>query len=196
MADEAASHPPQAAAEDCHLLALPPELLNYIYELTLLNEEQAIDADFEVTTYAKADLTQPPLTRVNREHRQVTLPIFYGQNSFRLGLNFCGQQAFDRWMHGIGDRAHLLRRVELSMCDTHGIFVLLETPAGQPATVRIVGRNPEGKIGEQCFLNARLSRRIRTERMRATLEGAETMGLGPRDYIAVVRRLMRGTAHA
>ena len=31
-------------------------------------------------------LAQPPLTRVDRAIRQETLPIFYGRNTFQLGL--------------------------------------------------------------------------------------------------------------
>ncbi|TKA83340.1 hypothetical protein B0A55_00622 [Friedmanniomyces simplex] len=74
-----------------HLLALPPELRNRIYELVLV-AENALIYYYYLSLHKNIGSTvpqarQPALTRVSKELRHQALAIFYGQNTFDITLH-------------------------------------------------------------------------------------------------------------
>ncbi|KAK5714263.1 hypothetical protein LTR17_017269 [Elasticomyces elasticus] len=69
----------------CPLLDLAAELRNQIFALAVVEPEpQHLFRLESAADGLKASFQQPALARVNRQIRSETLPIFYGQNVFRL----------------------------------------------------------------------------------------------------------------
>ena len=69
----------------CHLLELPPELREAIYAFALVSYKPTVTFKldrYQQDTYTQAN--QPPLTRVSRQIRQETLPVWYGGNDIVL----------------------------------------------------------------------------------------------------------------
>lgn len=67
------------------LLELPPELRDSIFEFALASEKTLVT--FRLDSYQRDSLQeaiQPALTRVSRQVRQETLPIWFGNNAFVL----------------------------------------------------------------------------------------------------------------
>lgn len=72
----------------CHLLELPPELRNRIYELVVVRDEPVktvIISDFQHRA-CFARLQQPRITATCQQIRQESLSIFYTCNSFRFSI--------------------------------------------------------------------------------------------------------------
>ncbi|KAF2858202.1 hypothetical protein K470DRAFT_266222 [Piedraia hortae CBS 480.64] len=95
------------------LLSLPPELRNAIYEYVLASEEK-ISVAFRLepsqgNSYRQA--THPALTRVNRQIRYESLPVYFARNSFVLCAE--GSKAVDarRWLEANNSYLDHLRRV-------------------------------------------------------------------------------------
>ncbi|KAK5682238.1 hypothetical protein LTS10_005364 [Elasticomyces elasticus] len=96
------------------LLTIPPELRTRIWELALniadtppmIHQDSANKNDtLKVRKYKFDDqAVQPPLTKINRQVRAETLPMFYGRNTFELGYSL-GR----RWLGCIGENATHLR---------------------------------------------------------------------------------------
>ncbi|KAK5721871.1 hypothetical protein LTR15_006464 [Elasticomyces elasticus] len=73
----------------CPLLQLAPELRNQIFALAVVDTVPLWLFWLEVIgPYIKAKATQPALSYVNRQIRSEALPIFYGQNVFRIYEDF------------------------------------------------------------------------------------------------------------
>ncbi|KAK4893562.1 hypothetical protein LTR27_008029 [Elasticomyces elasticus] len=69
----------------CPLLELAAELRNQIFALAVVEPEpQHLFLLDSASGGLRASFQQPALARVNRQIRSETLPIFYGQNVFRL----------------------------------------------------------------------------------------------------------------
>ncbi|TKA75036.1 hypothetical protein B0A49_02183 [Cryomyces minteri] len=89
------------------ILKLPRELRDLFYRLFLISRMKILGIPHMPA------LAQPPLTRVCRQIRNESLPIFYGGNTFRA---FCDDpltiSAFGSWLRLIGnDNCALLRHV-------------------------------------------------------------------------------------
>ena len=67
-------------------LRLPAELRNRIYELTVVDLSRVISVvdDFPYRKNIKAEVAQPPITKVCRQLRTESLPVFYGANVFKI----------------------------------------------------------------------------------------------------------------
>src|ERR1700761_2254315 len=68
-----------------HFLELPAEIRDYIYEFALTSGKPLVAFrldEYQRDSYEEA--TQPPLTRVNRQIRDESLPIFYQSNDIVL----------------------------------------------------------------------------------------------------------------
>ncbi|KAK5732175.1 hypothetical protein LTR17_010752 [Elasticomyces elasticus] len=96
------------------LLTIPPELRTRIWELALeitdtppviCRDSANKDKTLKVWRYKFDDqAVQPPLTKINRQVRAETLPMFYGRNTFELGYGL-GRE----WLSCIGEHATHLR---------------------------------------------------------------------------------------
>lgn len=106
------------AAAKCHLLALPAELQNYIYELTVVSDSPV---------HLSAAHVEPPLTRVNRQIRRGSLSTYYAMNVFECYFDPYGpnQDTIDK----IASKATSLKRVDLHYCG-HGNFYVLDVSEG------------------------------------------------------------------
>ena len=102
----------------CHLLELPPELRDLIYEYTLESSSPESNqmVTFKLDHYQRDTLTQatqPSLLLTNRQIRQESLGIFYSSQTFILHSE--GTKADDarRWL--VSNEPHLrkLRQIEL-----------------------------------------------------------------------------------
>ena len=115
-------------------MSLPPELHNQIYELVLVEATPlTLDGDKDGRNYsykgqhtawfeqvANGAWLQPALTRVSHQIRMETLPIFYGQNTFRgrFGVGAIDYWYLPRWLFCIGhENCKLIRRIEMHDCD-------------------------------------------------------------------------------
>ena len=74
-------HP--TGSEPCYFAELPAELKNTIYQTILVDRYEIQIKVEEAWNSAK----QPPLTRVSRQIRSETLPIFYGSNRFSFEVS-------------------------------------------------------------------------------------------------------------
>lgn len=98
------------------LMDLPAEIRNHIYELVLV-KHAAIDISITIGKFdsfarrMSASCKQPALTRVSQALRRETLPMFYGENSFKINLAImlpepCYSRKFSditiRWLCCIG----------------------------------------------------------------------------------------------
>ncbi|KAK6394196.1 hypothetical protein LTR65_002042 [Meristemomyces frigidus] len=193
MVDSAAS-PAIEAGSKCHLLSLAAELRNRIYELVLVNDKGRIHADLDDYIYCSDNhaVLQPALTRVSREVRNDTLPIFYGQNTFQVSLDLVevseAKDSIRAWMTGIGDRARLFHRMELTMCCYHGISLVIEaTGHGQMQYQLVMDSGKEIVTGEHaCFMGTLFSERGVDKKICALVQKAGVDGFGAQDYIAIV----------
>ena len=191
------AEPPNVIMQaQCRLLSLPPELRNHIYELILIAPNKRIEAN-SWTRIGRSMAIQPPMTRVSRKVRDEALKIFYGQHIFRIDL--CGNyheistSIFKLWMAGIGEKARLLRSVELGMCVMLEIRLSITTQPGIAAQCEL--REAEGREGtlaedpSVCFV-VRHMRSNGGNRVQRLLRGAGLRGLGPQDYIDVVEAFL------
>lgn len=71
---------------DCHLLKLPAELRNYIYELAIVQPSGIVIGPWRKLPPSKEPQKQPALTRTCRQVRSEALPIFYGKNVLELEI--------------------------------------------------------------------------------------------------------------
>ncbi|KAK4902307.1 hypothetical protein LTR27_001211 [Elasticomyces elasticus] len=95
------------ADNKCHLLALPPELLNRIWSLVLATD----------LFRPSSDSGPPSILQTNQQIRGETLPMYYGETTFELetGESFCFKYNCN-WLRSIGDQAaKQIRHVRL--CD-------------------------------------------------------------------------------
>ncbi|KAK5006688.1 hypothetical protein LTR39_005595, partial [Cryomyces antarcticus] len=85
-------------------LKLPGELRNQIYRFALVHHRV-------ISVISKwEELAQPPLTRVCRQIRNESLPVFYGGNRFRLYRDRCPEYVFICWLRMIGNNNCALLR--------------------------------------------------------------------------------------
>ena len=90
-------------------LRLPAELRNHIYQMVLVKSD-LIDTTCSSTFYKmQALVAQPALTKVCRQIRAETLPIFYGANVFLVAKRYncimdwnIGSPPMDAWFQAVG----------------------------------------------------------------------------------------------
>jgi hypothetical protein len=93
-------------------------------------EDEPISGDNAITVEGfQSKFQQPALARTNRAIRKVTMPIFYGPNTFRCLIDPEDQSlemisAFCSWSSAIGDNMRLIRRVSLVPCENHPKYTL------------------------------------------------------------------------
>ncbi|RMY65629.1 hypothetical protein D0864_12041, partial [Hortaea werneckii] len=117
----------RAKSGRCHLLELPPELRDLIYEYTLQSDSRSNQlVTFQLDHYQRDTLTQavqPPLLRLNRQIRQETLPLFYSTQLFILHSERTKADDARRWL--LCNAAHLRRLQHLE------IWIRYTTPANR-----------------------------------------------------------------
>lgn len=153
-----------AHGRKCRLLALPAELRNRIYHLALV-QDACIEERFSKTDQRIPAATQPALTRVNRTIRSDTLPIFYGNYTFRLRIPLHKPLMICRkWLKVIEKHFTLIQRWEICCC-THDNFFVVEKAdkgaqyklsrlfAGPPSQLRVrqVCAVRDGRITEKVL---------------------------------------------
>jgi hypothetical protein len=125
----------------CYLLELTPELRTYIFELTLITEDQIFN-DFSRLFYSsdndsydqKIKSGQPPLTRINRQIRVETLPIYYSRNKFLVWVkNADGWVGCTEWLQAIGNSIELIRSLRIDVGERL-LFVDVKVVPGGPKT--------------------------------------------------------------
>jgi hypothetical protein len=133
--------PGNADDTKCHLRELTPELRTYIFELALVIEDQIFN-DFSRLTYPsdcycynqKIKSSQPPLTRVNRQLRAETLPIYYSRNKFLVWVeNADGWVGSMKWLQAIGNSIELIRSLRIDVGEKV-FFIDIKVIPGGPKT--------------------------------------------------------------
>ena len=118
---------PFAEATTSRLLELPPELRNYVYELSVVSNTSIVIEPGDKSTRAK----QPPLILVNRQIRSEALLIFYAQNTFEFDASECGfVTAKGHWLQLPPGSFHLLKRVIIRTCCHEASYYLLDLEEG------------------------------------------------------------------
>lgn len=137
----------------CYLLKLPAELRNYIYGLALLKRSTVWathEYNLEVRQYDAFTLSmhnaEPPLTRVNREIRSETLPVYYAINTFGFRpshldhvtipapLGFCVESSNIDRSNVIGTKSlgklapfvRYLKKIEIDLQCCHGFIYIAD----------------------------------------------------------------------
>lgn len=103
----------ERSADPSGLLQLPPEIRDVIYEFALTSDHPVVT--FRLDTYQQdsyQEATQPPLTRVSRQVRQESLPIYFDCNEFILHAEGSKVQNAHRWL--ICNSLHLPKLRHLS----------------------------------------------------------------------------------
>jgi len=98
----------------CYLLELPAELRDAIYEFALTSSKATVTFrldPWQRDTYSQA--LQPPLTRVSRQLRQETLPVYYGSNTFVLHTEGSKCDDARQWLHSNERYLGLAKYVEI-----------------------------------------------------------------------------------
>lgn len=98
----------------CRLLELPAELRDLIYDFALTSPKPLVT--FHLDAYQKdsyTHATQPPLTRVSRQLRYETLPIYYSSNAFVLHTEGAKAEDAQHWLQCIEPHIPKLWRIEL-----------------------------------------------------------------------------------
>jgi hypothetical protein len=98
----------------CRLLELPAELRDAIYEFALTSSKPTVT--FQLDKYQKdsyAQAIQPALTRVSRQIRAESLPVYYACNDFILHTDPTKCIDARRWMECISAHILKLRRLEV-----------------------------------------------------------------------------------
>ncbi|KAK5113577.1 hypothetical protein LTR85_010805 [Meristemomyces frigidus] len=101
-------------AQRCRLLELPPELRDAIFEFALTSDKTLVT--FRLDTYQRdsyTQATQPPLTRVSRQLRHESIPIYYAANDFVLHTEGIKAENARRWLECNERYLLRLRRVSL-----------------------------------------------------------------------------------
>lgn len=96
----------------CRLLDLPAELRDTIFEYALTADKPLVS--FRLDNYQREsyqEATQPPLTRVNRQIRQESLPIFYQNNYVVLHAEAPKIDDTQRWLECIESKIALIQRM-------------------------------------------------------------------------------------
>ncbi|KAK5013629.1 hypothetical protein LTR60_003383, partial [Cryomyces antarcticus] len=91
-------------------LKLPAELRNLVYRFVLVFQERIAFHHEHATAMAQS--SQPPLTKVSRQIRAESLPVFYGGNWFECGRFFASFLNLLGWFKAIGNHnCALIRHV-------------------------------------------------------------------------------------
>ncbi|KAF2774114.1 hypothetical protein EJ03DRAFT_134 [Teratosphaeria nubilosa] len=98
----------------CHLLDLPAELRDLIYEYAVTSDKTIVT--FRLDKYQRDSYNQavqPSLTRVNRQVRAESLPFYYACNTFVLHTEASKALDARRWL--LCNEMHLLKLRRLSL---------------------------------------------------------------------------------
>ena len=80
------------------------------------------------------DFKQPALSLVNRQLRNETLDIYYGQRKFvisSLGSNDEQWELVQKWFHAVQAHLHMIKQLELTLCDDHMLTLQLQAERGK-----------------------------------------------------------------
>ncbi|KAK0265886.1 hypothetical protein LTR35_017070 [Friedmanniomyces endolithicus] len=113
---------PPSTPTTASLHRLPPEFRNLIYELVLFGNDSCpheTKTDFSIFEPPKPSPI-PPLTRINRDIRAETLPMWYGNQKLRVA-SWDYQQAprFKSWLGVYESHLHYLKLFVLDICLLH-----------------------------------------------------------------------------
>ncbi|KAK5692717.1 hypothetical protein LTR17_025348, partial [Elasticomyces elasticus] len=113
-------------ANRCSLLGLPAELRNHIFELALVSKNARVSIYLQGGHFTPPSATQPGISRTNRQLRQETLPIFYGQNAFEIHpSDRPGLLACKTWVQAIAAQLELIRTLVITPFSDHDVSIKL-----------------------------------------------------------------------
>ena len=173
----------------CYLLELPAELRNYIYEL-------AMSSDLLVVVGPESEPDhghQSALTKVNRQTREETLPIFYGKNTFRVTELFQDDEwiMLKRWLSAIRNHSCLIRTMQVSFCDAHWVYLEISSGPRHSACYRLVDED-----SRKCKMRATLKFWEKHVRGRSTsLANFEKNIFNAKDFVGMCELFDRVYAH-
>ena len=169
----------------CHLLALPRELRDSIIQHTVTDDLYPT----QITMYCGDvdDFKQPSLAQVNRQLRAETLPIYYGQKTFQLNsLNYDEQwELAKKWFNAIQPHLHMIKKVEMSLCDEHLIMLEIQAAPGNKPNFKVYV-NQYGATAASLIMCASgiALKRVEGE-MQEICESVAYEGFKPEQYIRV-----------
>ena len=125
------------------LLDLPPELRDMIFTFALTSSKPIVS--FRLDEYQKQsyqEVIQPPLTKVSRQIRRETLPIFFSCNSIILHTESTKSRDSQRWLQCIEHHIPLLHRISIWV---RYVTLTHEPTSGNGAiSINLQRRKPEG----------------------------------------------------
>lgn len=160
------------------LLALPAELRVYIYELVVI-ETHPLKPTF---MYSKPDDgKQPAVTKVSRQVRAESLPIYYEKNTFRVEC-YVGSviESSQRWLRAIEQNVHIIKTFEFDFSSSGGAYLGVYVSADAVPSYRVV-------IDRLGSLNPEVAKTVRRAEaegsIQALFERAAKVGFGTEKYI-------------
>ena len=172
----------------CSFLKLPAELRNRIYEL-ILPKGRRIELN-HLRRDKFRDLDQLHFTRVNRQMRAETTPLFYAHNTFRV-LDVEGDygKAWHHWLNASRRFVPTIARLEMNFRLCHFVFLVVEAPAGRQPSCYLIEDEPQQiKV---CNVGA-VFEDMRDGEIRDLLRGVGRRGFEAEDYIRLAGMVERG----
>ena len=183
------------SAQNCHLLTLPVELLNYIYEMALTYEE-AINLVLQTQPkfILRVGIALPSLFRVSQEVRSEALKVFFAKNTFEATIHNRGHlEGYMKCIPKIGENLYRIPRFD---------FVLYFST---PMVKRLVIKAPRGTLASfivstqhGLYVSPGLDM-VHSNwwcwesdfELAALVKKAGDTGFGPEDYVKFVEMLYR-----
>ena len=92
-----------------HLLQLPAELREHIYEYTILSEDRTL-----VSSDGTDRQPIPPLLQICSQIRTEALKLYFSESTFAIALEDLSTAAFKKWYRDVAsDHAHLITKLTL-----------------------------------------------------------------------------------
>lgn len=135
---------------------LPQEIRDLIFEFALTSSKPMVS--FRLDEYQRQgyeEAVQPPLTRVNRQIRKESLPIFYDCNNIALHTEKSKIDDTQRWLQCIESKLSMLNRISLwirYVTLTHEV-----TPSNGAMSITMQRTKPDGiwSVHEWCWVTVK-----------------------------------------